>query len=52
MKIIEIVAIVLSAVIVVGVIIRAVINKKQGKCSCGCEDCPHKNVCGIENKEK
>ncbi len=53
MQPIEIIVIVLSAIIVVGVIIMSIINKKKGKTSCGC-DCGHcqKTCAKRENQEK
>ena len=53
MQAIEIVVIVLCVLIVGGVIAKAIIDKKKGKTSCGC-DCAHCSGCGVKrqnNKE-
>ena len=46
MGVAEIILIVFSASVVIGVIISSVIRKKQGKCSGGCGgDCSHCRSC-------
>ncbi len=44
MGFVEISVIVVCSLIVVGVIVKAVIDKKNGKTSCGC-DCSHCSGC-------
>lgn len=44
MSAIEIIVIIACVLIVSGVIIRAIINKKNGKNSCGC-DCANCSAC-------
>lgn len=49
MEPIEIIVIIASALIVGGVIIKSIINKKNGKTSCGC-DCAHCKGCQSKNQ--
>ena len=53
MSLIEIIVIVACVLIVGGVIVTSIINKKKGKTSCGC-DCAHCSGCNLkkDNKEK
>lgn len=46
----EIIVIIACALIVVGVIIKSVIDKKKGKTCCDCSSCPNKCKCH-ENKD-
>ncbi len=56
MKAIEIIAIIASVLIVAGVIIKSIIDKKKGKtgCSFGCSGCPNASACskGCKNRDK
>ncbi|MCQ2387750.1 MAG: FeoB-associated Cys-rich membrane protein [Clostridia bacterium] len=45
MQIIEILVIILAVGIVLGVLIKSILDVKNGKCSCGCSDCPHSSYC-------
>ena len=40
---VEIIVIVVCALIVSGVIIKSAIDKRHGKCSCGCEHCANRS---------
>lgn len=50
MEPIEIIVLIACIVIVASVIIYSLIRKKQGKCSCGCSDCPHSSACASKSK--
>ena len=52
MKPIEIIVIIVSALIVVGVIILSAIKKKQGNGCCDCSSCPHGGSCKMQNQNK
>lgn len=51
MTLIEIIVIISCALIVGGVIIKSIINKKKGKTSCGC-DCANCSGCASQQKNK
>ncbi len=51
MEPIEIIVIIASVIVVVGVILKSIINKKQGKTSCGC-DCKSCSGCHSCNSNK
>lgn len=48
MQPIDIALIVGSAVLVIGIVVYLIVQKKKGKtgCGCGCQGCPHAGVCG------
>lgn len=48
MKVFEIILVVFLGIFVLGVIIKSIIDKKQGKCSCNCS----KENCSCCNKYK
>ena len=50
MQPIEIIVIISCVLIVVGVILKSVIDKKKGKSSCGC-DCSHCSGCSNCKKD-
>ncbi len=50
MTLIEILVIIACVLIVGGVIISTILNKKKGKTSCGC-DCAHCSGCSKLNKK-
>lgn len=50
MQPIEIIVIIASVLIVGGVIIASIINKKKGKTSCGC-DCAHCKGCASKTRK-
>ena len=52
MGIAEILIIIACAILVVAVIIKSIINKKNGKCSCGCSDCSTCSSCKYKNNKK
>jgi len=48
----EIILIIACAAIVIGVIAKSVVRKKQGKCSCDCGgDCAHCAACMAKHKK-
>lgn len=51
MTAIEIIVIIACVLIVVGVIIKTIINKKKGKTSCGC-DCSKCSSCSACKKKE
>ena len=52
MQLIEIIVIIACVLIVGGVILRQIVNKKKGKTSCGCDcsSCSYCSSCKKENK--
>lgn len=57
MEPIEIIVIIVCSLIVLGVVIMALINKKKGKTSCGCDcanckGCTHKNSYKTDKVQK
>lgn len=50
MQPIEIIVIVASVLIVVGVIVMSIINKKKGKTSCGCDCANCKKACASKRE--
>lgn len=53
MEPVEIIVIIAAAAIVLGVVIGAIVRKKQGKsgCDCGCSACPHCAACASVKKK-
>lgn len=51
MQPIEIIVIVIASLIVLGVTIKVIVDKKNGKCSYNCEDCPSSCHCEKRNKK-
>ena len=54
MQPIDIALIVGSAVLVIGIVVYLIVQKKKGKtgCGCGCQSCPHAGVCGGGKDDK
>lgn len=54
MQFIDIALIVGSAVLVIGIVVYLIVQKKKGKtgCGCGCQGCPHAGVCGGVKDDK
>ncbi len=54
MQPIDIALIVGSAVLVIGIVVYLIVQKKKGKtgCGCGCQGCPHAGVCGGGKDDK
>ena len=53
MNVPTIIGISLIALVVIAIIVKAVINKKNGKggCSCGCGGCANREFCHPDKKE-
>ena len=49
-----IIALSVVALLVIGIIIKSIINKKNGKssCSCGCGSCANKDYCHPKESKK
>ena len=52
MSLIEIIVIIASVLVVGGVITMAIINKKKGKSSCGCDCSSCSSCCSCKSKNK
>ena len=52
MTLLEILVIVFASLIVIGVLVVSIINKKKGKSSCGCNCSACKNRCACKKNDK